>query len=262
MRVKIPENSDGYLVHLYGKNWKTPDKKWDRNWKFFQLMESYNTRRDLTFHLKKIVNVVNKNKIPFWLYDGSLLGYTQDGDLIPWEKSLDLFVWEEDYPKILALVKEFQKLGFVLKKKENSLALCWDGKKIILQYYSLEGNDAIIKNRYVIKTKFGHVIYFGFLSKALKYNLKNIAKFLKWLLIVTDGCHKMTQKVPAKFFLNLKEIDFYGITLKVPADKEKYPKYLYEKDWTTPDKNYDRFSLPYKKITARYIKNNAEENKR
>jgi len=25
MRVKIPENSDGYLVHLYGKNWKAPD---------------------------------------------------------------------------------------------------------------------------------------------------------------------------------------------------------------------------------------------
>jgi len=255
MKVKIPQDSEGYLVHLYGKNWRIPDENWDRNWKFFQLMESYNTRRDLIYNLKKIVDVVNKKKIPFWLYDGSLVAYRQDGDLIPWEKSLDLFVWDEDYPKILDLKKELQELGFKLKEKEKSLSLCWDDKKIVIQHYSKQGDNAIIKDRHVVKTRLGHVIYHGFVSRALKYKLKTTARFFKKVFLSPGGGYKITQKVPAKFFLNLKEIDFYGITLKVPTDKEKFPKYLYEKDWATPDKNYDRFSEQYKKLTLQNVNN-------
>lgn len=44
MNVRVPMKSEKYLEHIYGKNWRTPDKNW-HPWKsFYGLMKEYNEK--------------------------------------------------------------------------------------------------------------------------------------------------------------------------------------------------------------------------
>ncbi len=127
-------------------------------------------RKELLPNLQKVVDVLNKNKIHFWMYGGALLGYIRNGDLIPWAKDIDLFVWNEDYQKVLELKNEFKKVGIKMMIKEKTLRLWW-GKRnryeIDLLYYTLKGDYAVMDrlnpNRLSpIKLKLGNMIYFEF----------------------------------------------------------------------------------------------------
>ena len=44
MNVRVPMKSEKYLEHIYGKNWRIPDKNW-HPWKsFYDLMKEYNDK--------------------------------------------------------------------------------------------------------------------------------------------------------------------------------------------------------------------------
>jgi len=192
-------------------------------------------RKELLPNLQKVVDVLNKNKIHFWMYGGALLGYIRNGDLIPWAKDIDLFVWNEDYQKVLELKNEFKKVGIKMLIKEKTLKLWW-GKRneyeIDLLYYTLEGDFAVMDRLNTnkvppIKSKMGNMIYFTIFIKSAEYNMKTAYRFLRWLLLKLELCYIARQVVPSHFFLNLKEIDFFGIKLKVPAETEEYLEYTF-----------------------------------
>jgi len=193
---------------------------------------------DLLEHARIIVDTLNENGINFWMYGGALLGYVRDGDLIPWDRDLDLFVWKKDYPKVIALRKIFEQKGFRVLQKEMSFTLYWGQQEVSIANYKLEGDIATIRNRLITKNKLGNMIYFGLLIKAVKYKLKRTHRFLRWVCLRLNCCYSVTQIVPAHFYLNLKEIDFFGIKLRVPKETEKYFEYTFGKDWKTPQKDY------------------------
>jgi hypothetical protein len=55
---------------------------------------------------------------------------------------------------------------------------------------------------------------------------------------LSSGCDYFIEEIPAQYFLNLSEIEFYDFKVKVPSDKEGYLEYKYGKDWRVPKKDY------------------------
>lgn len=237
MGVKIPVENEKYLEHIYGTSWRIPDKNW-HPWKsFYKLMKDYNDTKDLLSHLKDVATLLDKHDIHFWMYGGALLGYVRDGALIPWDKDIDLFLWKKDYPKLLHLKKEFKQLGFNFLIREKNIMLTWDDKNIGIMYYELEG-DYAIREKLVTKNKIGNMIYFGILVHAVNLHMKHLYHLCRWVLLKIGGCYLARQVVPSHFYLKLKEIDFFGITLKVPAETEEYLEYTFGKTWRTPIKDF------------------------
>lgn len=246
IEVNIPIKSEEYLERIYGEDWKTPDKSWNV-WNFYKLMRGQNVKLDLLTHLQLIVDVLNKNKIPFWMYGGSLLGYVRDKELIPWDRDIDLFVWKSDYHKIFKIKNELKELGFRFLVRENTVMLKWADKNITIGNYKLDG-DYAIRDKLSTKNKIGNIIYFGFLIKAVKHDMQRTYLFLKWLSIKLGGCYQMRQIVPSHFYFELKEIDFFGVSLKVPANTEDYLKYTYGDDWRIPKKKF-KYTSDYIQVT-------------
>jgi hypothetical protein len=46
----------------------------------------------------------------------------------------------------------------------------------------------------------------------------------------------ITLTIPRKYFLEFREIEFYGEKFKIPNRAEEYLAYKYGKDWKTPQK--------------------------
>lgn len=192
---------------------------------------------NILLHLKKVVELFELHEIRFWMYGGALLGYVRNKNLIPWDTDIDLFVWTEEYPKVLKLKKELIKLGFKVSIREKSTMLFWENNNISIAHYTLQGKYAIWE-KLCTRNKWGTVIFYGLLCRSVEYNMNKLYRFLKWLLLKTGGCYLVEQKVPCHFYFNLKEIDFHGITLNVPAETEEYFEYTFGKEWRTPIKNF------------------------
>ena len=238
-KVNIPKYYEEYLEVMYGNDWKIPNKEWS-SWDFFNLMNKRNQKLDLLFHLEMVIHILNNRHLHFWMYGGALLGFVRNGEMISWDNDIDLFVWKEDYNKLFEMKKEFEKCGFKVLIKEKSMDLIWGEKSIGFQYYTLSDDKAIIYDRLVTRNKMGNIIYFGLLCKASKYNMKNTVFLLKLLLLKLNICYVVTQVVPSYFFLNLKEIDFFGLKLKVPHDIEQFLEYTFGKDWKIPKEKFQR----------------------
>ena len=81
-------------------------------------------------------------------------------------------------------------------------------------------------------------MYYGILCKAVEYNMNKTYRFLKLMLLKTGGCYLVRQTVPDHFFLDLKEIDLFGVKLKVPLETERYFEYTFGDDWRIPKQNH------------------------
>jgi phosphorylcholine metabolism protein LicD len=200
--------------------------------------------------LEKVVEVLNKHNIHFWMYGGCLASWVKIKDLFAWDGDIDLFIWEKDFSKLLDIQKEF---GLEYTFKEYTLALkgeegSWD---IDIMYFS-ESIDPITEEEFayferlvVTNTKFGRLIYFGFLSKAVKEGWTKEARFFRWIISKLPKTKIVRQEVPLHFFEELKEIDFFGIKLKVPRDSDGFMDYTYGPFWRLPIEEQKKYEVPY-----------------
>jgi len=235
--AKVPIESEKYLEWMYGKNWRIPDKNYDKQYGFYDDMESYNTIRDLKIYVKKVIDLMNNNGINHWMYGGALLGYVRDGALIPWDKDIDLFVWKKDFKKIIDLNSEFKKMGFNIIYLDGGIMLKKNNINITIVHYTLDGDIAYLE-KVCVRNKLGTISYYGILTKLIKYRFYIWAEFLKDLMINLNAYYKLRQQVPAHFFLELRKIKFLGLELNVPIDSEGYLEYTFGKDWRTPIKDF------------------------
>jgi len=160
--------------------------------------------------------------------------------MLEWENDVDLSVWKEDYRKVVKLRKEFVKLGFKFVMKEDSFALEFEDGEIGFQYYYRDKSQAICPKRLVTRCKFDNIVYFGLLARANEYGLKRTCRFLRWVLLTFGRCYTITQFVPIDFFLQLQEIDLFGIKVNVPLDIEGFFAHTLGDDWKTPKKEFKR----------------------
>lgn len=176
-------------------------------------------------NLKQVIDILDKHY--YWFHGGALLGYVRDNDFLPDETDFDLAMWQEDFEKLDA--KEFNKKGFSTAYVNNKLQIQKDGYDFSVATYHLKSDKAV---RYFIATrnKLGVYIY-GFARR-----IKNtfLLRTLFYIGSVTNSMRGVRKVVPAHMFLELKEIDYFGIKIKAPKDINGYLEHLYGKEWKVP----------------------------
>lgn len=171
--------------------------------------------------LKKVTRFLEKNKIPYILEAGTLLGVIRENRLLPWDNDLDITV-----------TRQFEKQ---LLKNIWKLRLC--GYQIRVKYYKEDLKYFKRKELRIIKIR--HLNIFKFLKKEVVLDIfvkRKIGNEYYWTVGVKDTVLKA---VPETFYDNLTQIEFSNKLFSVPKDSEGYLENHYGKDWRIPVKEWN-----------------------
>jgi lipopolysaccharide cholinephosphotransferase len=213
--------------------------------------------------LRKIKTILDKNKINYWLDEGTILGAVREKKLIEWDHDIDLSIWYKDLDKIKPLFDEINKTGvqvcFFEGKKHVDLV--GNGFKIDINLYHLEEDKAT--QMWYEQNKFGDFLdYFIWILHIKNANTKEskVPLLITIFLVkianmipksfnqkISKGLFKLYKKkgskpvpmaIPSYFFTDLTDLEFYNMTFKVPKKTKEYLEYRYGLDWRTPKRDY------------------------
>ncbi|KAI1285502.1 Fukutin [Halotydeus destructor] len=157
----------------------------------------------------KVIYLLDKLRVPFWLSSGTCLGYYRQCDVIPYSLDVDIGIWIKDYnPKIIDLFSTNDlPLLHVFGKPEDSFELSFrDGDLKLDVFFFYEDKD--------------HVWNGGTQART---GLKFKYTFPKFTLCWTN-------------FLSLK--------VRVPCQTQSYIEANYGKNWLEPVKTWDWKASP------------------
>ena len=218
-----------------------------------------NNYKKIDQNLKIIINILQENKIKYWVCHGTLLGIIRDKKLIPWDHDIDIGVFENKiYRKLLPII--LKKNGFKEIKKtfldDDGMMkfVKKGGREVDINFYeSKKKNDeeevAYIK-WYIPRNKLMKTvdaisaanIYTGkysYIINRLSF-LQYFFKKIKIYLIKKNYFHKsIGYTQPLKLLLNFKKINFKDLQVSVPYLSEEYLEYVYGPNWKKPIKKYN-----------------------
>lgn len=215
-----------------------------------------NSKKKIDKNLKSIINILNKNKIDYWVCHGTLLGIIRDKKLLPWDHDIDIGLLEKNINK-KALLNLMEKNGF---QRINKTSLKNDGmfkfikkggKEIDFNFYKIDKSKKnVFIKWHVPKNLFMRIIdvlsfsrnYSGNYSYIINYLSfsQNFFLHLKKVLIKNDFfysfsgyCHKIN------YATSLKWHNFFGLKIMIPNEYKKYFEDLYGVTWRKPLRNYN-----------------------
>ncbi len=151
-----------------------------------------------------LADILERERIPFFICFGVLLGAVREKGFIPWDWDVELFVYTKDVlPQAEKLMELFRDAGFEIIRADLSP----DNFKIDV---FKKGTDPVVNSYTVV----------GWYKE-------------------DDVWKRRTLRIPARFFDSLDEIEFLGRTFKCPHDPVGYLEYQYGKDWRTPKRSSD-----------------------
>ena len=216
-----------------------------------------NSKEKVDKNFALAVNILNKNKIKYWICHGTLLGIIRDNQLIPWDHDIDIAVWNSDNLKN-KIKKIMLSKKFTLKEKyliEDDLLtfIKPGGREVDINFYKIkkvnDQNLAFI-NWFVPKNFFFKLI--DALSVGKKYQgnfklfirslffLKSLFKSLKIYLIKRGNFYKsIGYTQPLNLLLHFKVMKFKKLNIKIPKNYKEYLQYVYGDSWKKPKKDYN-----------------------
>ena len=159
-------------------------------------IEELDTRK---IEFLKVCDILNSNKIIYFLQTGILLGAIRDKDFIKWDWDVEISVFSEDFfPKIDQVVKELEINNFkminIIRKKEDS--------KI-----DFIGRYPADVSRYTIYS----------------WNYSKIR----------DVYWRRERYVPSKFLKNFSKVSLFNRKFNCPKNPEEYLSFAYG-NWKIP----------------------------
>jgi len=218
-----------------------------------------NSEEKTDLNLIEIINILNKNKIEYWICQGTLLGIIRDKRLIPWDHDIDIAVWSNSITKE-KITNIMLSHNFILKEKyliENDLLtfLKDGGREVDINFYQVTTEKNTNKkiayvNWYIPKNFLCKLIdalsmsdqYEGNFKYFIKsfFIFKKIFRKIKIFLIDKKIFYRSAgYSQPLELLKEFKDIVFCGINLTIPKKAEEYLSYVYGKDWKTPRKKFN-----------------------
>ena len=215
-------------------------------------------------NFQEVVNIFNKEKIFYWIGQGSLLGIIRDNKLIDWDHDIDFCLWSHENIKS-NFIKLLEDKGF---KYRRDLGF---GEKYDQMSFDKKGGRRVDLNFYQIgKTENGEEIAFtkwgyprNFLMRLLdaisyakiyksKYKLiinnlfifEKLAQNLKTYLIKKKLFYKVVgYKQPMRLLKKFKKINFDRLEFYIPSDTVDYIEYIYGENWKIPQKKFSWWKI-------------------
>ncbi|MCK5260582.1 MAG: LicD family protein [Thermoplasmatales archaeon] len=238
VNIKIPKEEEKYLEQFYGKTWKIPDKNWHQKDKKRQRIDQ---ERNAIGNLSQMVKILDDNNIHFWLHGGAILGFIRSGKrhLIPYDHDFDLLTWTHSFDDVKKLVPQIEAKGFRTKITKDKVKIFKDGYEFTVGAFELDGDKAV-RATVSVRNKFGVLLYYKLI---IKISNKFILKLLLYLGYITGSIIPIRKFIPAKYFTELKKIDFFGVEINIPKDTIDYLEFKYGADWRTPIQNWSHKGL-------------------
>lgn len=222
-------------------------------------------------NLITIIKILQEHNLKYWIGQGTLLGIIREGNLIEWDHDIDICMWPEEIEKkkIVNILKENNftyrdDLTFGEKYDQLSFDKI-GGRRVDINFYQkmkLKNNKIIACNKYGFpRNKLMSLIdaisliesYDGkykSIIKKLKF-LKKVSITLKVLLIKFKLFYKTAGYMqPIELLQNFKEVNFYGLKLRIPNLPEEYLRHVYGDDWRIPQKKFSWWKM--KNVNTEY----------
>jgi len=192
---------------------------------------------------KNTINTLDEHGVDYWLEYGTLLGLIRDNGFIPGDTDIDIALDESNFKKTTNLIPIFQKTGFNIKLKFFNSRYA---TKIIQLYPNLVGEGFHV-DLYQFKTINNHpyrmeIVRDNFIASKIN-NFRIVLPFCnlldKFLLFVSDFFS--FKKILIFPRVDTKEIGFYDIMVKIPANAEHHLCFLYGDNWRTPNRDHINF---------------------
>lgn len=233
--------------------------------------------------LKNITEILEENKIDYWIEFGTLLGYVREKRLLPWDPDIDIVVLNLN--KVKTLKNEINKRGLVIESEHNNY---FSTKKIIIKdkkisemsgmhidIFEFEILDEkpiykfVIRNNYLVR--FTNTLYHAICMNSPVKSGKTPIKVIKMIMdisnLIPDSIKKILilslNKVDIELSdkrmfifpeIKTKLVDFYDFKVRIPEDAKKHLLLIYGINWEKPDKNFFDHGGEYIKQTKNGIK--------
>ena len=186
---------------------------------------------DLTTPAKVLlatVEILDAMKYEYFLCNGTLLGIIRDSQLIPWDIDLDIGMGNEIDKDLLCA--EFINRGYELYDYgagSDYLALKFEDVKVDFNFFHPRDQELVT---------LWQVPRQGFIPRQFISTLRLLhlpLKLFKWCWTLEGYA------LPTKQTLPVREIEFLGRAIKIPAQPEEVLAYTYGETWRVPKKDYD-----------------------
>lgn len=241
--------------------------------------------------LNKVVTVLDKNKIDYVIYYGTLLGAIRNNDFIAWDNDIDIQVYDID--SVTSIKKDFEEQGLDCIPTQNNTISFIDTElckkidfRVWIEPFVKKGNEFFVRIDKDIEKKCGvtstsnlsYLLGFPYLVlSGVSFKTKNFSyEQMQLITTMSNKLPRMIRKVISTFFIklqsitmniqyinipsfNIRKINFCGIVMSIPDNAEKHLEIFYGKKWRFPDKNWttvrdNRQRHDWKKV----IRNNKE----
>ena len=205
--------------------------------------------KDAIRSIKFIDRVFKENNIPYWVDYGTLLGAIRDKKFIPWDTDIEFYMFYKKDEDRLRIIEAIKKEGLKFSVDMS-----------VRQGVTFKHNDGYIHMGF---GWFRRTIGTTILSK-ICYHLPKFIR--KWFMDFTHRhysnskrefirpysgkkreSHKISCMVrswlPIFFCGKLKEVPFYDFKISVPGKAEDLLYFRYGKDWKTPKKVYESYTV-------------------
>lgn len=215
MKVSVPANLNGF-VERYRQELMAGFYQ-----KHVVAFDSESERQAVSFMHENIA-IMRQAGITFWIEGGTLLGALRDQKLIPWDHDLDFGMIYRSEDEMQDLIRKLRRRFHVSVRDFPNTEAIWQlGKYRVLK---------IFPRKYYFLKEDLCLDLFVYYKGSLPGSDEEVYKYVVW---DRNAFHRK------EFLERPEELEFYGGSVPVPAQPEKFIEVKYGKDWRTPVKEWN-----------------------